>query len=500
MNRVHYLNLGLWLISIVFAITILLACTHRTQHPIQTIGLTGNLYKTVAPPQLIIFPEDATILNADQILSPEDWWNHVQPGDTLILKRKGFKQQAWRLTTDSLRGTQTLRLQPNTYRVTFLRSEPELYVTWDDEPIEEGNHISRNVPAGWHVLGAMQEGYRSKHVRIWVAEDTTVSIKMTLPESWFIHLRTIPCGLMPKQVTYTPDGTEVIVALLGEQGFERVDAERMVSKEKVIVPGKRSGYVQAVFREGYPEMWITQMETSMVSVYHYPGFELLHQIPANGRFCKVIAFNESQHRALVTNWYSNNLTLLDTQQYCFIKHIPIGKWPRGVVVDNENRYAYIGGFGSGILYQLDCQTWEISNQWHFGGALRDLRMNQAGTLLYISNMGDNRIYEFDLTSFTITRSVTVYNNPNTLRLSPDEQYLLVSCRGPNSPQGYLARSTQPGRIYLIEQASFEILDYIVGGNQPTALDIAPDGKRICFSNFRDHTLEFWELIPPITAN
>ena len=50
-----------------------------------------------------------------------------------------------------------------------------------------------------------------------------------------------------------------------------------------------------------------------------------------------------------------------------------------------------------------------------------------------------------------------------------------------------------GSVLLFDTETGKMLDAIVGGNQPTALDVSPDGKYLVFSDFLDARLEVYEI-------
>jgi sugar lactone lactonase YvrE len=79
-------------------------------------------------------------------------------------------------------------------------------------------------------------------------------------------------------------------------------------------------------------------------------------------------------------------------------------------------------------------------------------------------------------------------------LSPDKKLLFVSCRGKNfSPEDYFQPGPEWGTVLIFDTTSGKLVDAIIGGNQPTALDISPDGRTLVFSDFLDSQLEFYQV-------
>jgi len=82
---------------------------------------------------------------------------------------------------------------------------------------------------------------------------------------------------------------------------------------------------------------------------------------------------------------------------------------------------------------------------------------------------------------------------NTIALSPDGATLYVSSRGPNNLKNYTFKGPAFGKVYAVDTTTLTIKDWAWGGNQPTGLDVSPDGTRIVFSNFLDDTVEMYDV-------
>jgi DNA-binding beta-propeller fold protein YncE len=52
-----------------------------------------------------------------------------------------------------------------------------------------------------------------------------------------------------------------------------------------------------------------------------------------------------------------------------------------------------------------------------------------------------------------------------------------------------------GTVLAIDTATGTVLDAIVGGNQPTGLDVSPDGKLVAYSDFLDNRVSVYEIPP-----
>jgi len=109
-------------------------------------------------------------------------------------------------------------------------------------------------------------------------------------------------------------------------------------------------------------------------------------------------------------------------------------------------------------------------------------------------MVEDTIWELNLANDEVKKFASTDHTPNTIVLSPDKNILFVSCRGADySSTNYYIPGPEWGSILLFDTHNGQMLDAIIGGNQPTALNISPDGHRLVFSDFLDERLEFYNI-------
>lgn len=161
----------------------------------------------------------------------------------------------------------------------------------------------------------------------------------------------------------------------------------------------------------------------------------------------------------------------------------------------HDKSLYVSNYSTGALHRIDVDSLKLADTipGPKKGALRHLALDEERQILYASEMMWRRINVYDLAQKKLLKQIVVDSNPNTIALSPDRKYLFVSCRGPNSKDGYLERSPRSGRLYLIDCQINEVLEYRVLGNQPTALAVHPSGEFVAVSNFRDKNIEVFRV-------
>ncbi len=126
--------------------------------------------------------------------------------------------------------------------------------------------------------------------------------------------------------------------------------------------------------------------------------------------------------------------------------------------------------------------------------LRHFVADEARGLLYIDDLILNEVYVMDLATEKVTKLCDTDQHPNTIDLSPDGKVLYISNRGKDfSATNYYVAGPEWGDVLVVDTATGEILDAIVGGNQCTGLDVSPDGKYLAFSDFLDNTIRVYTI-------
>lgn len=177
-----------------------------------------------------------------------------------------------------------------------------------------------------------------------------------------------------------------------------------------------------------------------------------------------------------------------------IRKIKTVKTPRGIWLTKDGNYLYVAGFENGEIEKIDLKTLERKVILKTGGAMRHIVGDEEKGILYVSDMAKNMIFKVFIETDKVFEFVETDNNPNTISLSPDGKILFVSCRGKNATKdNYYIPGPEWGSILLFDAESGELLDAIVGGNQPTALAVSSDGNYLAFSNFLDSNLEIFKI-------
>ena len=309
-----------------------------------------------------------------------------------------------------------------------------------------------------------------------------------------VKIGTYACGKQPKQVLFSPDSKYIIMPLLDDNGFDVFSVEEKAVVKRINPPfSSKAGFAEGLFIPEKNVFLVSQMTTANVYEYSYPDFTYRRTIPTEGIWSKFIAYSPDRNLLCVSNWVSNYVSVIDYESGKVLRKIRTAAAPRGLYFSDRGENLIVLCYDGGKIQKFKVSTGEKLTEISVDkSAMRHIAVNQGETKAYVSDMYYSRIYEIDLSSFTITGQVKVFNNPNTIELF-DDRWLFVSTRGPNNKEDYTKRSPENGRIIIIDTKDMTVVKTIEGGNQPTGLDVDPRGLLLCFSNFQDQDIELYEI-------
>lgn len=359
--------------------------------------------------------------------------------------------------------------------------------------------------SGYQVLTLRAEGYTSKWLHIRGNGTLQVDEKLERLDAPLRRRGEIGTGARPKGVAFAPDGRTLVVTTLSDTGIDLFRTEPLEHLSRVELPpggGGEQGFVEALFLERRRELWVSQMSTDRVHLLSTVDYRYLTSVPTGGRWPKVMVSDPRERRLFVSNWRDQNVGVINLEERRLTGTVAVPGVPRGMVVSPDGSSLYVALFEGGDLIHIDISDPAYpTRRIEVGdGALRHLIVSGDGERLYISDMYYGSILLFDLQKEEVLRRRRLGHNLNTIDLSPGEEYLLVSERGRNNPRDYQMEGPHFGRVFLCDPVTLEPVSWIWGRNQPTGLDISPDGRYLAFTDFMDDNLELYEFAPrPRTA-
>ena len=115
--------------------------------------------------------------------------------------------------------------------------------------------------------------------------------------------------------------------------------------------------------------------------------------------------------AYVTNFSSNNVSVIDLSTNTVTTTITVGTNPRSVAVNPAGTYAYVGNYNSNNVSVIDLSTNTVTTTIPVGTGPYAIAINPAGTYAYVTNYGTATVSVIDLSTNTVTTTITVGTDP-----------------------------------------------------------------------------------------
>ena len=324
-----------------------------------------------------------------------------------------------------------------------------------------------------------------------------LEVKLEKTVSSLKHVKTLKTGMHHKSVEFSPDGRFFAAALLMDNGVDVFTTEGFKKVKRIEFPAKykkKEMFVEIAYVPEKNQMWVSQMSTGSIHVIDMKDFTYKSTFSTKGVWTKVMAFSVDRKLLFASNWVSEDVSVMDADTHKLIKKIRVSGIPRGMVATNDGKFLYVCIFENGQIQKIDLKKMRIVKTLKFPkGAKRHVAMDRKKNILYVTDMYRGSVYVISAETDKVIKEIRVDQKLNTCKLTPDGNYLLISSRGPNNRESYLKKGPKFGKIFVIDTRTLKIKEWIWGKNQPTGLDISPDGKYLAFTNFLDNEVEVYRI-------
>ncbi len=353
-------------------------------------------------------------------------------------------------------------------------------------------------PNSEYTIVLSAKGYYPMTIKTKVDKQKTY-IEEKLEKKWggLTLVKKLPVSGNPKSIMFLDSDRFIANAMTGF-GFDlyslslmkRIKIFNDFSKQYCPI----SGFVEGLVDKEQNEFYIMQLYAYKWHVFDLTTMQYKKSVTAKGNWSKVIA--KSEKYLFFSNWLSKDIAVYDRFTKIFIRSIKVAGVPRGLVVTPDQKYLYTAIFDGSFIQKIDLATFKVIKTITLApgkGNARHLIIDEVNNLMYISDMGKDLIFKYDLATDKVIASTKVYTKPNNIVLSPDLSTLFVACRGPNGPNGYTNKGIEYGKVWVIDTKTMKAYNWVWGGNQPTGLDISPNGQYLALGDFLDNTIEVYKI-------
>lgn len=140
---------------------------------------------------------------------------------------------------------------------------------------------------------------------------------------------------------------------------------------------------------------------------------------------KYLTVTPNNQYAIVSNWCSSDLSIVDLRTGKEIRRLPVGAYPRGIVVDSDSRTAYVALMGEERIAIVDLTEFTLDWINNVGQTPRHLCIGPADRYLYVTLSRPGVVSKIDLVRKETILSNTIGEEVRSMSMSRDHQYLYV---------------------------------------------------------------------------
>jgi len=179
-----------------------------------------------------------------------------------------------------------------------------------------------------------------------------------------------------------------------EAAFSADGRHAYVSNYSMYGPGfSRPGDDVCSPSSGYDESFVYRIDVETLQI---------DQAIAVGSVPKYVATTPDGRYVLVSNWCSYSLSVVSVQKGREVRRVPLGPYPRGIIVSPDSRTAYVAVMGTtGVAYLHAIEESTRLDLVHVPEAM------ELDALRWLRRHDERRFSFVDATSFAVMRSMKI---------------------------------------------------------------------------------------------
>lgn len=276
-------------------------------------------------------PKDAVVAVNDNIIDASKVYKSNKNKINVNIQRYGYKEINRRYKKFLPFGSTELKVNliPENFDVEINSIDAPFEVIFNFKNL--GNTpVKLNLAYGNYDLILKKEGCPDEKVILGAKKSGKYFFRKHKEDMKIKEIGIFDCGSLPKQVIFSPDDRYIYVILLGGLGYQVFDLDKLAVTDYIIPPDpkKQSGFPEGLFIKEKNVFWVSQMTTGNVYEYTFPGNKFIRTMSTEGLWSKFMAWSSRLQVAAVSNWESNDVSIIDYAKGSVIKKIKTAPSPR----------------------------------------------------------------------------------------------------------------------------------------------------------------------------
>jgi YVTN family beta-propeller protein len=143
-----------------------------------------------------------------------------------------------------------------------------------------------------------------------------------------------------------------------------------------------------------------------------------------GSVPKVVKVTPDNKYILVSNWCSYTVTIISVETQKTVKSIKIGRYPRGISISGDSKFAYVAEMGGNRIHRIDLDNFAL-DYIPIGSNPRAIELSPDGSKLYATLNISGKVIAWDLAADKAIKTVSTGKSARSLAISSDGSTLFV---------------------------------------------------------------------------
>jgi len=143
-----------------------------------------------------------------------------------------------------------------------------------------------------------------------------------------------------------------------------------------------------------------------------------------GSVPKVVKVTPDNKYILVSNWCSYTVTIISVETQKTVKSIKIGRYPRGISISSDSKFAYVAEMGGNRIHRIDLESFLV-DYIPIGSNPRAIELSPDGSRLYATLNISGKVIAWDLATNQAIKTVSTGKSARSLAISKDGSSLFV---------------------------------------------------------------------------
>jgi YVTN family beta-propeller protein len=167
--------------------------------------------------------------------------------------------------------------------------------------------------------------------------------------------------------------------------------------------------------DGYDKSFVYRINRSN---YQIDGVYPVGSVP------KVVEVTPDNKYVLVANWCSYTVSVISVELNKVVKTVKIGRYPRGIAINNDSTKAYVAEMGGNRIHVIDLQDFTTS-YIPIGSNPRAIVLSPDNSAMYVTMNLSGKVASWDLVNNKAGKSVKTGNAARSLAINADGSHLFV---------------------------------------------------------------------------